>query len=336
MTSSVIPAAGLTFAIVAASACAKSPAAPSDATASNSGPAAQGCSVTSVGLTPLTDLGGGLYQGQPGGLYPGGANTRPAAHEAAGVAIARGIGPRDRDGGPSAAGRYVLISIGMSNTTQEFSRFKPMADGDSQKDPRLAIVDGAQGGITGTDWANPGCSCWTTLAQRLSSAGVSNLQVASAWIKLAERQPQGWPGAAQILKNNLVTVARLLRQRFPNLQLAYLSSRIYAGYATTMLNPEPYAYQSGFSVRWAIEDQLAGALNFDAARGAAIAPWLAWGPYLWADGMKGRSDGLTWACDELQADGTHPSPTGARKVAQMLLEFFRTDVTAREWYLANP
>ena len=50
--------------------------------------AASNCAVTSVGKTPLDDLGPGTYQGMPDGLYPGGANQRPAAHDAAGRAIA--------------------------------------------------------------------------------------------------------------------------------------------------------------------------------------------------------------------------------------------------------
>ncbi|HEY3044036.1 MAG TPA: hypothetical protein VGJ39_08420 [Vicinamibacterales bacterium] len=290
----------------------------------------QGCAGTSVGLKPLTDLGSGMYKSQPGGLYAGGANLRPAGHEAAGVALARAIQPMNNDGTPgsiNSPGRYVLISIGMSNTTQEFSTFKPLADADLQKDPRLTIVDGAQGGQTGSAWANPGCQCWTVLAQRLASAGVTANQVAIAWIKLAEAGPtQGFPQAARILQGNIVTVIQQLKQRFPNLKLAYLSSRIYAGYATSTLNPEPYAYESGFSVRWAIEQLM----------NDASAPWVSWGPYLWADGTTPRADGLTWACSDLVDDGTHPSTTGRQKVAGMLLTFFKSDATAREWFLSSP
>src|SRR5437870_2715489 len=43
---------------------------------------ASDCTRTSVGRTPLNDLGAGTYQGQQGGLYPGGSNLRPAAHDA--------------------------------------------------------------------------------------------------------------------------------------------------------------------------------------------------------------------------------------------------------------
>lgn len=229
----------------------------------------------------------------------------------------------------------MFLSIGMSNTTQEFSTFKPLADRDTLRDPRLVIVDGAQGGVTAADWSNPECACWTQVEQRLRQAGVTGAQVATAWIKLANRQPsEGWPAHAQQLRSDIISVIRQLPARFPNLRLAYLSSRIYAGYATSTLNPEPYAYQSGFSVRWTIEEQLRGGLSFDGPGRAA--PWLGWGPYLWADGMKPRSDGLFWACSDLSSDGTHPSASGREKVAQRLLEFVRSDSTAREWYLDRP
>ena len=287
-----------------------------------------------MNLTPLPDLTGGAYQGEAGGLYPNRGNSMPSSHLAAGLELARGIEPLDAGGQPSASGRYVFISIGMSNTTQEFSAFVPLANADGSRDPRLTIVDGAQGGQTAADWANPACECWTRLDGRLSQANVSAPQVVAAWVKLANRQPsEGWPTHARRLKDDTVVVLQRLKTRFPNLRLAYLSSRIYAGYATTTLNPEPYAYQSAFSVRWVIEDQLSGAAGLRFAGASAPGPWIVWGPYLWADGLRPRSDGLTWACGDLADDGTHPSATGRQKVAQMLLDFVRSDPTAREWYL---
>ncbi|MCI0349396.1 MAG: hypothetical protein L0Z53_08220 [Acidobacteriales bacterium] len=104
--------------------------------------AAADCAKTSVGLIPLNDLGANLYRDQQGGLYPQGSDTRPVAAESAGLAQARAIQPLNANGQPDANGRIVLVSIGMSNTTQEFSTFKPMADSDPGKNPKLVIVDG--------------------------------------------------------------------------------------------------------------------------------------------------------------------------------------------------
>ena len=63
-------------------------------------------------------------------------------------------------------------------------------------------------------------------------------------------------------------------------------------------------------------------------------PWLAWGPYLWTDGLKGRKqDDVVWKREDVGQDGTHPSNTGREKVARMLLEFLKKDATARPWFL---
>lgn len=248
------------------------------------------------------------------------------------MSLASTIGPLDGSGIPSPEGRYALVSIGMSNTTQEFQAFITLASADPSRDPRLAIVDGAQGGQTAADWANPDCACWRTLESRIQQGGLTGAQVVAARVKLANRQPSGdWPAATLQLENDLERVVRALAARFPNLRVAYLSSRTYAGYATTTLNPEPYAYESAFAVRWLIEDQLMGRLPFSGS--SREAPWVAWGPYLWADGLTPRSDGLTWPCSDFAADGTHPSSTGRQKVAQLLLTFFQTDPTAPEWFV---
>src|SRR5436190_209690 len=54
--------------------------------------AAADCTLTNIGLRALPDLGWGTYsnfnRSFVGGLYPNGANTRPALHEAAGLQIA--------------------------------------------------------------------------------------------------------------------------------------------------------------------------------------------------------------------------------------------------------
>lgn len=279
--------------------------------------AASNCSGTSTGLVPLTDLGTGTYRGEQGGLYPNGSNVRPEAHEHAGVEIARRIRPLDANGYPSDDGKVVLLSIGMSNTTQEFSTFIPRAYAEPDLNPDLVIVDGAQAGMTASDIvdldSSQGQQFWERVAARLADAGVTPAQVQTAWIKQAERAPtEPFPEDARILQGDLEQIVVILADRFPNLQLAYLSSRTYAGYASTASNPEPYAYQSGFAVKWLIEKQIAGApeLNFDPARGEVRAPWLAWGPYLWADGLAGRSDGLVYTCADFANDGTHPAPGG--------------------------
>jgi hypothetical protein len=302
-----------------------------------------------TGLTPLTDLAGAArYQEQDGGLYGGGKNEPPAAQRAAALRAAGQVTPLDARGRPAPDGKVVLISVGMSNTTQEFQRFKTLARRDAALAHALVLVDGAQGGMEASAWAQPEKAIaagrpdpWTVLGQRLAQAGVSPRQVQVAWIKQARANPAAlgeFPGHAEVLRDNLAVIARKLHNRFPGLKIAYLSSRTYAGHAATPLNPEPYAYESAFSVRWLIRDQVEGkpGLNADPGKGRVEAPVLLWGPYLWADGLKGRAtDGLVWKRADLAADGTHPGPGGQQKVAELLLQFFKTDPTAKPWFLEH-
>jgi hypothetical protein len=317
---------------------------PNDCDGSGSTPDA----CTSVGFTPLLDLGTGDYHGAMGGLYCGGSNLRPAQHEQEGLARAEGVTPRDAQGNPDPAGQYVLISVGMSNTRQEFSRFLSDYEGHPDLDPHLVIVNGALESQASVQWRDSETP-WMNLAARLAEKGVTAAQVQIAWVKLARMGPHAgcvdagfdWPNEhcfpadAGLLYEEMLPTLQRLGQDFPNLQLIYLSSRIYAGYATGGLNPEPYAYQAAFTMKALILDQITGKpeLRYDAPGGV---PWLAWGPYLWADGTTPRSDGLVWLREDLAADGTHPSALGTKKVADALFDFFSTDSTARAWFLASP
>src|SRR6266849_5267523 len=78
----------------------------------------------STGMVALPDLGKGNYNGEQGGLYPGGDNTPPPAHLKAGLELARRIVPLDADGRPTASGKIVLMSVAMSNTTMKFHTFQ--------------------------------------------------------------------------------------------------------------------------------------------------------------------------------------------------------------------
>src|SRR5206468_8669426 len=132
--------------------------------------------------------------------------------------------------------------------------------------------------------------------------GLSERQVAVAWVKVVDKQPTTRLPAtnadAYVLMSELGQIARALKVRYPNLRQLFLTSRIYAGYANIDLNPEPYAYESAFAVKWAIQSQIAqmsggspdaraGNLRYD----TGVAPWMGWGPYPWAAGRTPRSDG---------------------------------------------
>jgi hypothetical protein len=294
----------------------------------------------STGLPSLPDLGRGMYQGFQGGLYPNGENTPPPAHLKAGLALAKAIVPLDAEGRRSADGKIVLLSIGMSNTTMEFQNFQKMAAQDPGLNPKLVIVDGAQGGQTAQITGKPDSNFWNVVSQRLSQAGVTARQVQAAWLKQANARPsEGFPEAAKKLQADVVETLHNLHDKFPNLKITYLSSRIYGGFALTPLNPEPYAHEGGFAMKWVIGDQIAAKpeLNYDPAKGTVRSPWVAWGPYLWTDGVKGRKqDSVVWLKDDVvERDRTHPSDSGREKVAKLLLDFLKSDPTARPWFVGH-
>jgi len=340
--------------------------------------------------TPLMDLGTQTYKGFEGGLYANGSNIMPGPHQTAGSLIVNQIQPLDTNGDPDPAGKVVFLSLGMSNAMEEFDLFVSNAKLNAKiNKTTLEIKDGAESSQTACYWtAATGTPPCPHAVQNeydrvqddvLKPAGLSDNQVQVVWIKDANPNPGisgcGTKGDSpcQSLCNPTVKgcvntsettealryeqqlgeILRAAKSRYPKLQMAFLSTRIYAGYATTTLNPEPYAYEYGFSAKWLIQaqitqmqtgvvDPIAGDLNYN----NDTAPWVAWGTYLWADGPIPRSDGLVW-CDgqatapclgevDYDSDGTHPNGKGAEKVSTLLTNFFLTSPYSEPWFDTAP
>ncbi len=301
-------------------------------------------------LVPLNDLGQDKYQGFSGGLYPDGKNQRPADHEAAGLALARQVRPLDAAGKPADDGKVVLLAIGFSNTVQSFNGFMASAGEDRDMSPNVVLVNGAQGGMSAHMVQDPddkgtGTRYWSGVDDRLKAAGVTRAQVQVVWIKETNPGPHegGFPKYIQALQSEIARIVAVLPRRFPNVKLVYLSSRTYGGWAKAPPgriggpgNSEPYSYETGFAVKWLIEQQLKGApeLNYDPKKGAVNAPWLSWGSYLWANGEVKRKDGFSFhPSDFRDNDRMHHSPQGMKKIGGQLLQFFKSDPTTREWFL---
>jgi len=297
---------------------------------------------TTTPMTALTDLGTGTYQGSEGGLYPDGSNVRPASHDSDGVNLAKGIVPLDANGNYSPTGKYVMMAIGESTAQNEFNSFLPIAVADPSKNPYLVIVNGAQGGATPYNFESTTSPYWdTVLNNYLPQNGVTPQQVVVIWMEDTDGISTGtFPSDISELQTEYETMMQTMHTLFPNLKMVYFSSRVYGGYSNGVGNPdnpEPYAYEVGFAVKWSIQDQLNGNanLNYNPNNGPVVAPWMSWGPYYWANGMLGRNDGLEWDCEDFSSDGTHPSSTyGQLKVATALLQFLKTDDTAIPWFLA--
>jgi len=301
-------------------------------------------------LVPLNDLGKAPYDyGYFGGLYDDGSSTMPADHLADGLAEAAKIQPLDANGNPSASGKIVFLGAGFSETAKTMDALLPLIANDRRVDREaLVIANGAQPGLAGNAWGwSKGDNYERVRTSVLLPAGVTEKQVQAVWLEIIDTQ--GFPplpiqfSEAYNLKIDYSAALGALKLRYPNLRLAYLSSRVYGGYATRG-TAEPRAYESGLTVRWMVEGQITlmrtGSLwdtrinNIDYRKGNG--PWIAWGPYLWANGATPRSDGLTWLRDDFELDGESLSERGAQKAAHQLLEFLLHEPTAASWFLASP
>lgn len=328
-------------------------------------PDGNGTKIPLIDMTPSEN-----YLSFQGGLYENSTDTVPMDHNTAGLAAAAAIQPLDTNGNPSPSGKIVFVAVGRSTAVDEFAVFMNQAATNSGiNHATLVIVDGALTGAKPCDWtvASGRPSCDPALENQydrvrdavLAPLGLTEKQVQATWIEEYNGDPaadsfQSLCNPANVGCSNNVShtealryeqqlggILRAAKTRWPNLLQAFHSSRVYGGYATTDHSSEPYAYEYGFSVKWLIQAQIlqirsrgasidptAGDLNYT----AGAAPWMAWGPYTWANGDTPRSDGLLWCngqtgspCNgevDFQPDGTHPNTQGGQKVANLLMSFF--------------
>ena len=232
-----------------------------------------------------------------------------------------------------------MCTIGMSNTTQESRSFLKLLTVTEGVNPKVLVIDCAQGAQTAGTIKDPNLAYWKMVNRRIQNAEATPQQVQVVWMKEANGNPKGPVlDYARQLEADESAVLNNLNDKFPNVKIAYLSNRIYGGNAGSPLNPEPYAYASSFSVKWLIASQIEGKpeVNYDPAKGAVRAPWIAWGPDLWADGLKGRVE-ERWILKldkDTGPDGTHPSMLGREKVARLLMDFLKkNDPTSRPWFV---
>lgn len=302
--------------------------------------------------TPLNDWGGGEYQRltsidpvqtyqatgyiDSGGLYNG-SNSRPPTHEAAGIEIAvNDVKPRNASGALDPTGKIGLLTMGMSNTKMESASFLQIANSEGSKSTSVVLVNGADGDMTSNVWADVNNPIWEYAKNKVAAKNMTPQQVQVVWIKNTRKFVSTFPERPQEVQADLYQVVQNVTHHFPNARLAYLSSRTHPYRYFEDLNPEPEAYENGFSVKWLIQQQIAGGdpnLNYDPDAGLVKAPWLSWGPYLWIDRAHIRGDGFTWNPEDLIGDCTHPSYSGKTKVANMLVNFFKSDTTTAPWYL---
>ena len=303
----------------------------------------------SFSATPLIDFSPGQkYLGQFDGLLYDGSNVPPAEHDAKGKELAAQVQPLDKNGNASPGGKIVFLSIGFSNPNlkwcgpalhqpqdciEESFTKQALASPKTNKSS-VVILNGAIGGQPTRAWGDPnGRDYGLVLDRVLTPAGVSEKQVQAIWMEIVEPNPTTSLPAkdadAYTLEGYSGDACRALKKRYPNLKQLFISPRSYGGYASKG-SPEPFAYETGFSVKWLVQAQInqMATGHIDARAGdldykTGMAAWITWGPYFWANGTTPRSDGLFYTrSDYSERDGLHPSPEGIKKIAGYMLNWF--------------
>lgn len=308
-------------------------------------------SLFAADLIPLNDLGPRPYRlGYIGGLYENGSNVIPADHLRAGIELANEVQPLDANGQPSPSGKIVMLAFGTGDTDRvicafpnndcEAGSFMSMVRDSPRVNPALVVVNAA------THDVNDPTTYFESVEDRvLLPAGVTAQQVQVGWMQMSFMHPKIDITCAcsdtYTIKALISDSLHAMAAHFPNMRILYLSSRPFGGYSADAWNAEPFAYDSALVTRTAITEQIAqartGANGGDGRIGNINyvkhqSPWIAWGPYLWANGMTPRSDGLTWQPEDY--DGEFLSEKGAHKTATLLFDFLSSDPAARLWFLA--
>lgn len=308
------------------------------------------CYNDSTGLIPLIDLGADYYLGKQGGLYPGGSNLIPSGHLKAGQKIAKGIKPLDTLGNVDwINGKVVFLGMGASTAGNTWNHFVDIVDTAAGLNPCMQVINaclGAKGleimnDTTYNNWY------WTdNIMPKIRMKGSTPAQVQAVWVKTASKvdttmifpsQPEGIADKYEILMG-------VLHNRFPNLKMVFISGFFYGGYADTLKEfydvvSEPGSYWNSFAVKWVVERQIMGDPDLKFTGPTKRSPFIAWGPYVWADGNNPNSEGLFWNCEAdfaWDGGGYHLTNLGKDKEAHLLLTWAKNNPVVKRWFLDNP
>lgn len=283
---------------------------------------------------PISSLVGGSYMGFEGGLYDG-TNVMPAAHASA---------------APVLSGPVVMLSLGMSNARQFWCSGSGQVSSNGPCDAVSFMASNSA--VPSVDFCNYAANFhtapfWTGIAprgnygwgtspptgDRLGQCGLTNADPDVVWVQLANNMQQ-LPGPA--LPDPNADAYRMVEQfgdmlrkmsvEMPNVRQVFFSPRRHAECASpSSVNPEPYAYETGWAIKWLIGAQITqrASNQVDPRAGDLLGavPWIDWGPYLWDDSEP---------CSTF-SDGIHPNNVGRTIVSAALDDFFNASAQTG-WY----
>jgi hypothetical protein len=200
----------------------------------------------------------------------------------------------------------VLLSIGMSNTTQLFSKLDPAVT-------RLTLVDGAQGGCVARKFAQATHTCWSGVTSALSAKGKTASDVSVVWIMAVNpaRTSQSVSSYVSGLSKDLNNVVKNVRTKYGTDTLILMSGLHHEVYAPkSSIQPEPHAWESSNIVNSIV------AANSD----------VDWGPYLWNPAPQARADGMNITCAMASGTGgVHLTSGGSQYAASWFETWFSTN-----------
>lgn len=189
-------------------------------------------------------------------------------------------------------------------------------------DPHLTIGIGAQGGMDINAMLDEGSGYWRKAILDLSNVGLSNAQIQLIWISTGDMQSASleFPKQSIALADKYHTLLLMIKQKYPNIKIVFLSDRTFAGYIDNngpQLLAEPTAYYTSWAVKFLIERQLQSLTDYT----YSDIPFIDWGPMLWTNGETGDSYNYKWDCDDAAKGGIHPTAKGRSKEAIRLYNF---------------
>jgi hypothetical protein len=291
-------------------------------------------------LPPLNDLGQGTFFDSVGGLYPGGVNTPSGTYADDLLTVSQGIVPIDTFGVPSNIGKQgqiLFVSLGASTGANLMKALKLKTVGNPLTNPKLHLMNCNQSGRYAAlnIIMQPDSPYWSHVKQVITMNRGSLRQVQVVYLETEDSTAsRDFPERPNIVKNDIEVCLRVMKQKFPNLKVVYVLSRIRVFGNNEPWSREPSAYYSGWAYKWAIQDQIDGAPNMAYKGTNAVAPMLTWGFYEWAGTNPRKTDGFYWRPSESK-DGLHANDAGEDSLSTRFQRFLLTDNYAKNWYAAH-
>jgi hypothetical protein len=264
-----------------------------------------------------------------GGLYPGGLNVPPLAHQ-----------QKIQKANNKLHGTIGMLSIGASNCMYESNEFSNMVDSFT----RVKFVNAAIGGKSLEKILLN--NYWVQVHNKVLEAGLGDNDVQIVILESASFDEMidtaSFIDYTNFVADLLSDVCNKILVEFPKCQLIYLPGIVSTQYAILPEYEkfsEPWSYYTCWANKFLIQRQIEGDIQLICSGSGKVSPVLAWMNPNWSEGILENSFGFSWDINDVFPsypgsieNGVHPSITGAEKVANYWYWFFKEDQYAMNWF----